>query len=252
MEEILTGGNMTSVVKVGDTVRRAAGPWTPSVHALLDHLRRRRFDRAPEALGLDEQGREVISLLPGAVAHYPLPAHVLSDRTLIAVAELLRDYHEATVDFRPPEDAVWQLPAHEPVEVLCHNDFAPYNLMFEGDRLSGVIDFDTISPGPRVWDLAYTAYRFVPLTDPENPDVPYPGIAEQRRRLALFVTAYGMDRITPGEVAATAVRRLREMVEFIVTRARNGDPAQQRVLELGHHLLYERDIAYLEANRLAD
>ena len=60
-------------------------------------------------------------------------------------------------------------------EVICHNDFAPYNLMFEDGRLTGVIDLDLASPGPRVWDMAYTAYRFVPLTDPANPDAPFPG-----------------------------------------------------------------------------
>ena len=247
MEEALFGGNMTSVVKVGDTVRRAAGQWTPAVHALLGHLRRRGFDRAPEALGIDEQGREIISLLPGSVATYPLPEHVLADPTLVAVAGLLRAYHDATADFVPPAGATWQWPSHEPVEVLCHNDFAPYNLMFEGDRLVGVIDFDTASPGPRVWDLAYTAYRFVPLTDPANPDVPYPGVAEQRRRLELFVESYGIGTITPGDVVAATIRRLRELVDFIVTQARGGDPAQQRVLDRGDTLIYERDIAYVEA-----
>jgi hypothetical protein len=32
------GGGLTPVVRVGETIRRAAGPWTPAVHALLDHL----------------------------------------------------------------------------------------------------------------------------------------------------------------------------------------------------------------------
>jgi len=58
--------------------------------------------------------------------------------------------------------------------------------MFEDGRLTGVIDLDLASPGPRVWDMAYTAYRFVPLTDPANPDAPFPGTDEQRRRLAAF------------------------------------------------------------------
>ena len=75
----------------------------------------------------------------------------------------------------------------------------------DGDDIVGVIDFDTASPGPRVWDLAYTAYRFVPLTDPANPDVPFPGIEQQRRRLALFCSAYALDRIRPADVLETAV-----------------------------------------------
>jgi hypothetical protein len=34
----LDGGNAGGAVRVGDTVRRTAGPWTPAVHALLAHL----------------------------------------------------------------------------------------------------------------------------------------------------------------------------------------------------------------------
>ncbi|MCO5245272.1 MAG: hypothetical protein M9927_15865 [Anaerolineae bacterium] len=37
--EALPGGNMSGVWRIGDTVRREAGPWTPQVHRLLEHLR---------------------------------------------------------------------------------------------------------------------------------------------------------------------------------------------------------------------
>ena len=46
----LHGGNVSTVVRVGDTVRRNAGPWTPSVHALLRHLEYVGFTGAPRAL----------------------------------------------------------------------------------------------------------------------------------------------------------------------------------------------------------
>lgn len=250
-EVVLAGGNMTLVVRVGDTVRRAVGPWTPAIHALLDHLHRNGFTQVPKAIGLDEKSREIISFLPGTVATYPLSEAMLSDRTLTTVAETLRLYHDATANFVPPEDVEWQWPAHEPREVLCHNDFCPYNLMWDGDHLVGVIDFDTASPGPRVWDMAYTAYRFVPLTGPDNPDVPYPGIGEQRRRLDLFCDAYGVPEINAARVVATTVRRLRELVAFIVDQATAGDAAQQAVLDRGDTKIYERDIAYLERNEAA-
>src|ERR1044071_5058641 len=91
MEEVvLAGGNMTAVVRVGDTVRRASGPWTPTIHALLRHLRATGFAMVPEPLGIDEQGREIISLLPGAVATYPLADYVLAEATLVRVAQMLR------------------------------------------------------------------------------------------------------------------------------------------------------------------
>jgi hypothetical protein len=35
----LEGGNLNAgVVRVGETVRRSAGPWTPVAHDLLSHL----------------------------------------------------------------------------------------------------------------------------------------------------------------------------------------------------------------------
>ena len=174
-EQVLAGGNMTAVVRVGRTVRRATGPWTPVIHALLTHLHESGFTQAPKPLGIDGNDREIITFLEGSVATYPLSDEMLSDDTLRAVASMLRRYHDATVHFVIPTDAVWQWPTHEPAEVICHNDFCPYNLMFEGGRLVGVIDFDTASPGPRVWDMAYTAYRFVPLTIRRTPTSASPG-----------------------------------------------------------------------------
>jgi aminoglycoside phosphotransferase (APT) family kinase protein len=242
-EIVLTGGNMTPVVRVGDTVRRGAGPWTPTIHALLRHLRANGFDQVPEPLGIDERGREIISFLPGRVGTYPLPDYVLSDQTLDTVARTLRAFHDATQGF---EGGPWQWPAHEPVEVICHNDWAPYNMLFEDGRLTGIIDWDLASPGPRVRDMGYAAYRFVPLTDPANPDVTNPGVAEQARRLARLCDAYGKD-IEPRAVAETAIAILRDLVAFIRREAAAGDAAQTAVLERGDTDIYERDIAYIEA-----
>jgi hypothetical protein len=244
-EEVLAGGNMTAVVRVGDTVRRTAGPWTPTIHALMRHVRAAGFKLIPEPLGLDERGREVISFLTGATATYPLPAFAWSDATLSAVARTLRAFHDATVGFTAPADGRWQWPAHEPRQVICHNDFAPYNLLFQDEQLTGVIDMDLASPGPRVWDMAYTAYRFVPLTAPDNPDAPFPGTDAQRRRLADFCAAYGDPAITSADVLSSAAAKLRELVAFIEREAASGDPAQQAVLARGDTLIYERDIAHI-------
>ena len=49
----LHGGNVSTVSRIGDTVRRNAGPWTPAVHALLNHLERVGFTGSPRAFGMD-------------------------------------------------------------------------------------------------------------------------------------------------------------------------------------------------------
>jgi hypothetical protein len=245
-EVVLHGGDMTAVVSVGDTVRRASGPWTPTIHAFMRHLRASGFDRVPAPLGIDDRGREIISLLPGVPATYPLPDFAWTDATLTAVAQTLRAFHDASVGFAVQDAARWQWPSHDPVEVICHNDFGPYNLMFEDGRVTGVIDLDLASPGPRPLDMAYAAYRFVPLTDPANPDAPFPGRPEQTRRLAAFCAAYGEPWIEPRDVLRHAAAKLHELVAFIEREAAAGDPAQQAVLARGDVVIYERDIAYIE------
>ncbi|MFD2351725.1 phosphotransferase [Nonomuraea ferruginea] len=90
---------------------------------------------------------------------------------------LLRAYHDATTGFTPPGDAAWYFPPRQPAEVVCHADIAPYNCVFRDGAPVAFIDFDTAHPGPRLWDVAYAAYRFVP------PDRPGPrGGAHARAR----------------------------------------------------------------------
>jgi hypothetical protein len=61
----LGGGWEAGPVRIGDTVRRRSGRWTPAVHALLRHLESVGFDAAPRVLGVDGQGREVLSYIEG-------------------------------------------------------------------------------------------------------------------------------------------------------------------------------------------
>ena len=152
---------MSATVRVANTVRRTAGPWTPTIHRLLRHLHGRGIAWVPLPLGMTDEPepREVLTFLPGTVPQDPMPAWVWTDAVLVDAAARLAALHGAGCDF-DTAGGCWQLPVHAPAEVICHNDFAPYNLVFDAGRaIAGVIDWDTASPGPRVWDVAYLAYR---------------------------------------------------------------------------------------------
>ncbi len=232
-EEILTGGNSNVVTRRGDTVRRPAGPWTTTIHALLRHVRRAGLLEVPAPLGIDEQGREVLSFRPGVVAGYPLPDWLWAPRILTDAGRLLRRLHDATTTF-DRSDAVWQLPGHEPAEVVCHNDVAPYNLVFTDGRLTGLIDFDTASPGPRIWDFAYLAYRLVPFVGDAGPAAPPDPVRDDR--LAELTAAYGWP-FRAAEVGATLATRLTDLAAYTDQRA--SETGRPEFLE--HAALYRRD-----------
>jgi hypothetical protein len=235
----LTGGNMNAPVRRGDAVHRVAGPWTPTVHRLLRHLAARGIDWLPTPLGFDEQGREVLSFLPGSVPAYPMPREVWNEAVLLRSARLLRAFHDASADF-PRDEAVWQQPDREPAEVICHNDFVPYNFVFDRGAIVGVIDVDTASPGPRGRDLAHLAYRLVPLSAAGNPDLPASSLDERRRRLRLLVAAYG------GPGGAEVIARVAPLLE---DAARFAEGRGGRFLE--HARQYRADAAWVEANGAA-
>ena len=130
MEIRLDGGNTGGAVRVGDTVRRASGPWTPAVHALLAHLAGAGFAGSPRPLGFDARGREVLTFLAGETvgSTRPWPGWVYAEDTLRQVARWMRSFHRAVADFAPPPDAVWRMGGQwAPGLIVGHNDTAPYN-----------------------------------------------------------------------------------------------------------------------------
>jgi hypothetical protein len=244
-EETLAGGNMTAVARVGDTVRRGAGYWTPQVHKLLAHLRAKGIQEVPAPLGFDEQGREILTFLPGRVGHYPLPDNLRTDEVVGSAARLLRRMHDATGDVAQTWQTGWQAPTRHPVEVICHGDFAPYNCVFADGVLSGVIDFDHAHPGNRHWDLAYAIYRFAPIAAPSNPDG-YGTVGEQCRRARLFCDAYGLHE--RADLVQTIKARIASMADYLRQGASQGDERLQANIDAGHLAIYTTDYAYLEAH----
>jgi hypothetical protein len=244
-EEKLLGGNLTAVVRVGNTVHRDVGSWTPRIHMLLAHLRARGIQEVPEPLGFDQQGREILTFIPGLVGHGPLPEFLRTDEILVLAARLLRRIHDATEDIVQTWQSGWQSPTRAPIEVICHGDFAPYNCVFNHGKLVGVIDFDHAHPGNREWDLAYALYRFAPVTDPTNPDG-YGTTLEQCRRVRLFCDAYGLQQRS--QIVQSLKSRIAYMADYLRQGAANGNQRLQANIDAGHLAIYTTDYAYLDAH----
>ena len=160
-EEILSGGNMNSPFRKNQMIYKDATQASQTIHELLTYVRARGVTWVPESKGINPEGKHVLTYLEGEVPH-DTPEWLWEEATLTEAAIKLRQWHDASVGFES-KNGGWLLKNDEEQEVICHNDFAPYNCVFRDKHLIGVIDFDVCSPGSRIWDIAYTVYRFVPL-----------------------------------------------------------------------------------------
>ena len=221
-EEIIGAGAMNRVWRVGDTIRRSRGPGSDATAALLRHLEQRGFTAAPRHLGIDECGRDVLSVLPGG------PVTILAgDDQLTQVASLLRAFHDATADFVPPAGVRWRVPSRPvPAKRIIHRDVAPWNLLQTGGTITGLVDWDLAGPGRLIEDFAYMVWHFVPLHgEPMGDDTEGPPVVDRPRRLRLLCDSYGLDnrdrQTLVAEVAAMEVRQAAQVADDALT----GDPA---------------------------
>ncbi len=193
-ETPLTGGRTTpGVVRIGETVRRPPMINSAFVRRLLHHLAAVGFDGVPRSLGCDGNGRDVLSWIEGEVPAELSPEH--SDAVLGSAARLIRRYHDATAPLLGAAAAV-----AAGLEVICHNDLSPCNFVFRAGLPVAIIDFDAASPGTRAHDLGYAVWLWLNLGCTER------AAPEQRRRLDVFLDAYGSAQ-TRAEVVLAILQR---------------------------------------------
>lgn len=228
-EEVpLAGGNVTAgLVRVGATVRRPAGPWTPAVHALLAHLHAVGFPGAPRSLGLDERGRHVVEWIDGRVTHPYVPGPTLAE-----VGWLARRLHDATEGFVAPADAVWgTVIPPDGTDLVVHHDLASWNLVHGAGRVAW-IDWDAAGPGTRLGDLAWAAISFADL-DPAG--------------VRALADGYGLDEADRRALAARLPGRAQGMVDLL----RAGGEPWSRLAAEGHLATWQAITARAAAARPA-
>jgi hypothetical protein len=223
-EQPFADGNVNGATRVGDTVRRSTGPWTPAVHDLLAHLHARGLDGVPRVLGVDARGREILSYLPGGSVD--VDAEMVSDDLLADAVGWLRRFHTAVATFRPAGVVQWRGVARslDEDEIICHHDTGAYNWVVDGDRFVGMVDWDMAAPGRPVDDLAFLCWSSVPLFRP----IPAPDVA---RRLRLVIEAYG--EFSVDELTAAVDVRMTRATDRIQAGQAAGDPGMLNLANVG-------------------
>jgi hypothetical protein len=173
-EILLIGGQQThGIVRIGNTVRRPLKENAAFVHQLLTFLETQGFQPAPRFLGMDEQGREILTYIEGKTL--PGTGYKLSDEQLIAITKLILHLHDLTAGCSLKGQA----------EIVAHHDIGPHNIIFKGRIPIGLIDWDEAAPGTRLRDFANAIWCCVDLSNRQW------DTHEQARRMQLMCQAYG-------------------------------------------------------------
>jgi aminoglycoside phosphotransferase (APT) family kinase protein len=154
--------------------------------------------------------------------------------------------------FEPPPDAEWRRCPGAPAtgDVICHNDVAPWNTVYRDGFPVSFIDWDFAAPAPALWDVAYAAWRFVPLYHDGLPgSTDSADVDEYARRLRLFCDAYVLD----DRRALLDVVEARQQVMYDTVRmwGEAGVPGFAEMWKTGHANAPLLDKAFIAANRKA-
>ncbi|MGZ5407624.1 MAG: phosphotransferase [Aeromicrobium sp.] len=222
--ETLPGGNVGGATRVGRTVRRPTGPWTPAVHELLDYLRAIGLRGIPDVLGIDDQGRESLSYVEGRGVM--VDNEVVLDNVLEEAVVWLREFHDLVEGFRPDGPRVWR--GGEATlgddEIICHNDPGAYNWIVQSGHFVAMVDWDVAGPGRPIDDLAFLAWTAIPLYR----EIPLDDLV---RRLEILVDAYG--EWGPMTILDAVVARMTTAGDRIAAGQERGDEGMLNLATVG-------------------
>src|SRR5262245_25362954 len=251
--ESLHGGAISrGIVRDGSAVFRPAGAWTAAVH---DHLRGVRAAGVvvPEPIGVDDD-HEVLTYIEGTPLWSPGERTYLDLDAVSDMGRLLRSYHDIASTLGADERGSWnRLPieAPSPHHIICHNDFAPWNVLRTPTGLA-IIDWDLAAPGSALWDLAYAAWAVVPFWNDD--DVAARGldpIRDRAERLAALLDAYRADAEQRARLIPTVRVRLDAAIDQSERWAAEGRPGWRDQWSLPepyrHGGGFKRDLAFLDA-----
>lgn len=185
---------------------------------------------APRALGIDSDGREILTYVPGEVVWPDRGDLIESDGAISSVAQWIRKFHDAVSDF-DSNGYEWSHRSRDPTceatGLICHNDLSTWNLIKSPEGWT-FIDWDLAAPGRRSWDLAWTLLSLVPFN-------PKSSLSDERvaHRLRVFCDAYGADLVPP-DVVDVARQRSAYEAERIRVLGAAGEPPFDRLLAEGH------------------
>jgi aminoglycoside phosphotransferase (APT) family kinase protein len=201
-------------------------------------------------LGIDREGREILSFVPGESGARGR-AHVVPDDGLRAYARLLRRYHDAVRTYMPPPDANWSrmTGAPGPGELVCHGDSGPWNVVWRDGDPVALVDFDHARPASPLDDVAYALEFSAPFRDDAECIrwLRFPEPPNRGHRIEVFAEAYGLTT-TDGLVQRVIDLQAQDVRE-VSSLAREGVEPQASWVARGYDAELSARVRWSEENR---
>lgn len=250
MEVNLNNTNKHPIVKIGNTVHRPTGWWTPSVHKLLNYLESVGFKYSPRVLGFDEKGREILSFIEGDSGKDGW-SKITSEGGLRKFANLLREYHRSVSGFKPSNDSIWAYKEGglNEGEIICHGDFGPWNVVWQESEPVGIVDWDFVLPANPQYDVFYALEYVAPFRDDETciNIHQFSEIPDRKHRIKVFLEAYGLNEIK--NIVDSVVDLQRQVGKYELYLANRALQPQKDWIENGDLEKIEKDIQWIKGNR---
>ena len=112
-------------------------------------------------------------------------------------------------------------------ECVIHDDLQPRNVVVDGRRPIGLIDWEQARPGRRVEDVANLCWSFVEPTRGSSPE-------EVGARWRHIVVTYGLD--DPAELLPAVTQRMAVCIDDIERHATAGSARHRALADRGDHV----------------
>lgn len=213
-------------------VHRPLRPWTPTIQRLLSSLHADGHPFVPEPLGYDDRW-ERLRFVPGRSGGHGWRA-IRDDEGLREFGRLLRSLHDALGTYPVSPDDRWALPALHEEGGLVHNDFGPWNVVWDDDRPVAVLDWDFVAPGNPIDDVTYALRYVAPFETDEHARtwMHHERPPQRRRRIEVFLDGCGV-QLDPHLVPPLVAERCRLTTRHVRHLAERGVQPQLEWTETG-------------------
>lgn len=235
---------------IDGTVRRPKSWWSQATQSLLGHLESVGFPYSPRVLGTDADGREILTYIEG-ISGREAWGQIVADEGLRSFAGMLRTYHDAVRNFRPPLETEWAFgfASVDVGDLICHGDFGPWNLVWREGRPVGILDWDFAFPGPPIHDIAYALEYAAPYRDDEECMrwLGYSVPPDRNHRIQVFLEAYGLPNLDG--ITEEVLERMRLDATRVSLLANRGQEPQASWVSAGELERLEARANWVERNR---